>query len=243
MSFPSAATVAKIREENCHMADQQSTDQPKPPRTKKSGCFWITAFVVGLVLIDVIGIGLAKFLPWLQMMTGGPGGHRGVGQTITFLKLTPLTGNPPPLAASDLQGRVTLLNFWGTWCPPCRAELPHMNELHKHFAGQAAVRLVAISYPPGGFGGDLKSLAEETASLLKELNLDLPTYCDPDSETLAAVDRLIGFEGFPTTLLVDRRGVIRKIWVGYGPGVEKEMKENVGKLLAETEENDSGGKR
>ena len=110
---------------------------------------------------------------------------------MTFLELEPLTGNPPRLSLSDLQNHVVLLNFWGTWCRPCRDELPHMAELRKRFAGQEAFRLVAISYPPLGQGDDLESLREETAALLKRLNLDLPTYYDPDDMTRAAVDQVI----------------------------------------------------
>ena len=62
------------------------------------------------------------------------------------------------------------------------------------------------------------SLRENTEALLKQLDLDLPTYFDPSDATRDAVDRVIGFQGFPTTLLLDRRGVIRAIWVGYRPG-------------------------
>ena len=223
------------------MADQQPTDQPRQPRTGRSQWFWALVFVGVLVLANVIGIGLARFLPWLQVMMGGPEVHQGIGEPLTFLKLEPLTGNPPPLSSSDLQGCVTLLNFWGTWCPPCRAELPHISGLHEHFAGQGTFRLVAISYPPGGRGDDLQSLHEETATLLTELGLDLPTYSDPNSKTLTAVDRLIGFQGFPTTILLDQHGVIRAIWVGYQPGMETEIEQYVDKLLSETDGNDKDG--
>ena len=215
------------------MADLQPTDQPKQPRTKKSGCFWALVFVGVLVLVDIVGILLGSFLPWLQVMMGGPEVHRGVGQTLTFLELEPLTGNPPSLSLSALQGHVTLLNFWGTWCPPCRAELPHVAELWRRFAGREAFRLAAISYPPGGQGGDPQLLHNETTTLLEQLHLDLPTYYDSDSKTLTAVDQTIGFEGFPTNVLLDRQGVIRAIWVGYWPGVETQIERFVDKLLGE----------
>jgi thiol-disulfide isomerase/thioredoxin len=147
-----------------------------------------------------------------------------------------LTGNVALLSTSDLQNHVTLLNFWGTWCPPCREELPHMAELRRRFAGQEAFRLVAISYPPGGQGDDLESLREETTALLKRLDLDLPTYCDPGSKTLAAAGQVVDVQYFPTTLLLDRHGVIRAIWVGYEPGTEKQMEENIEKALRDMEE-------
>ena len=124
-----------------------------------------------------------------QRFVPNPESYQGVGNQLTALELEPLVGNPPRLSASDLQNHVVLLNFWGTWCRPCRAELPHIAELRQRFAGQEAFRLVAISYPPLGQGDDLQSLREETAALLKRLNLDLPTYWDPDNQTRTAMDQ------------------------------------------------------
>jgi hypothetical protein len=107
--------------------------------------------------------------------------------------------------------------------------------LREHFAAQEAFRLVAISYPPGGMGDDVPLLRQETATLLKRLDLELPTYYDPDQRTLAAVDQLIGFEGFPTSVLLDRQGVVRAVWVGYRSGLEVEIQRLVEKTLSETE--------
>jgi thiol-disulfide isomerase/thioredoxin len=222
------------------MADPQPTDQPRRSGITKSWAFRAIAILLGawliIVLADVFGIGLALFLPWIQKMRSGPEVHVGIGKQLTFLELEPLTGSQPQVSLAELQGHVTLLNIWGTWCPPCRAELPHMAELRQRFAGQAAFRLVPISYPPGGQDGDKDSLHEETETLLKQLNLDLPTYYDPGGRTLAAVGPIIDFDGFPTSVLLDRRGVIRAIWVGYRPGVESEIEKEVLKVLNEPEE-------
>ncbi len=173
-------------------------------------------------------------MPWFQIAgRGGAASHRGVGQRLSYLELEPLTGNPPQLSSADLQGRVLLLNFWGTWCPPCRAELPHMAALWQKYADRNDFRLAAISYPIGG-DIDVPSLRDATSALLRRLTIDLPTYYDPDARSLTAVDRAIGFEGFPTNVLVDRHGVIRAIWEGYAPGVEQEIEKRVDKLLDET---------
>ena len=102
-----------------------------------------------------------------QRLVPNPESYQGVGNQLTVLELEPLAGNPPRLSVTDLQDHVVLLNFWGTWCRPCRAELPHVAELRQRFAGQEAFRLVAISYPPLGQGDDLQSLHEETASALE----------------------------------------------------------------------------
>jgi cytochrome c biogenesis protein CcmG, thiol:disulfide interchange protein DsbE len=162
-----------------------------------------------------------------------PETHPGVGKVLPHLELLPLTGDQPTVSQADLAGRVTLLNFWGTWCPPCREELPHLAKLRQRYAGREAFRLLAVSCPAAGQPDDRQSLRETTAALLKRLNVDLPTYYDPDAATRNALDRAIGFDGYPTTLLLDRKGTIRAVWVGYWPGVETEMERLIGALLEE----------
>ena len=144
-----------------------------------------------------------------------------------------MTGDAPPISLADVPNHVTLLNFWGTWCPPCRNELPHMAELRQRFAGREAFRLLAVSCPPGGQAEDVQSLQEDTASLLKRLGLDLPTYYDPGDATQTALGSVINLEGYPTTVLLDRHGVIRAVWAGFRPGVETEMERFISTLLDE----------
>jgi thiol-disulfide isomerase/thioredoxin len=216
--------------EEPHMAESRPANQP--PRVRGLKSYVILALVVVVVLV-LVELSTRRLPPLLEDVTPGPEARKGIGRQLTFLQLKPLTGDPPPLSLSDLQGHVTLLNFWGTWCPPCRTELPHMAELRRRFAGQTAFRLVAISYPPFGQPGDLQLLGDKTASLLKQLNLDLPTYCDPDSKTLEALAPIIDFSAFPTTVLLDRHGAIRAVWVGYGPGVEADIEGQVDVLLNE----------
>ncbi len=208
------------------MAEQQPT---KKPQYWMFGLSAIVLAVLLVTLLNIFGFGISLFPPW----HGGPEAHRGIGQRLDFVGLEPLTGDPSPLSTADLQGHVVLLNFWGTWCPPCRAELPHMAALWQRFAGHNDFRLAAISCPAGG-DKDIPALRDATSDLLKRLGLELPTYYDPDDKTRAAVDRAIGFEGFPTNVLLDRHGVIRAIWVGYKPGVEVEIEKYVDKLLSET---------
>ncbi len=76
-----------------------------------------------------------------------------------------------------------------------------------------------------------ESLRKETAGLLEQMDLDLPTYYDPHSNTQNYLRGLIDFRYFPTTLLLDRGGVIRAVWVGYRPGLETEMERYIGMIL------------
>jgi len=188
------------------------------------------AFAILLAIIAVF-VGLYWIMP-SKPIRPDPTMQEGVGSTLPFLELQPLTGDPSAVALKDLKGRVTLLNFWGTWCPPCRAELPHLVELRQRFAGQKAFQLLAVSCPSVG-DDDAASLKEETAAFLKRMKLDLPTFHDPDQTTLDKISPVIAFDGFPTTLLLDRHGVIRAVWVGYWSGIEAEMERHVGMVLDE----------
>ncbi len=158
---------------------------------------------------------------------------RGIGAPLGQLKLQPLTGDPPAVSLAGLRGSVVLLNFWGPWCGPCREELPLIAEIYRRHRDDADFKLLAVSCGQGGGDNDLAPLRRETAALLKKMDISLPTYADPGEVTRDAVDDIAGFEGFPTTLLLDRQGVIRGVWLGPVP--EKEVEELIAGLLAEKE--------
>jgi cytochrome c biogenesis protein CcmG, thiol:disulfide interchange protein DsbE len=162
-----------------------------------------------------------------------PCSQRGVGETVGYVDLKPLTGGTHSVTAVDLPGRVVLLNFWGTWCRPCRDELPHVGAIYARFADRNSFRLLAVSYPMNSNAGDQTSLREDTASLLQRMNSVMPTYFDPDYQTFDLFARLTGSKGFPTTVLLDRHGKIRAVWLGYYPGAEKEMERHIDELLGE----------
>jgi hypothetical protein len=99
----------------------------------------------------------------------------------------------------------------------------------KEFAGERRFRLVPVSC-----GTEVESeLREETAGFLEQLGAELAVYWDPGSKARAAVDATIGFEGYPTTLVVDAGGTIRGVLVGYNPGDEAVLAHLVRKLLGE----------
>ncbi len=207
-------------------------DEPPAPGTMKGR---IVRAALAVAIVVLVAAGYWAAVTWLMPPPNlpKPETHGGVGQMLPFLELQPLTGDVSAVSLADIRDHVTLLNFWGTWCPPCRSELPHIAELRQRFAGRAAFRLLAVSCPPGGQADDVQSLEEGTAALLKRLGLDLPTYSDPDDATQSALGQLIDLQGYPTTVLLDRLGVIRAVWVGYRPGVETEMERYISMLLDE----------
>lgn len=161
------------------------------------------------------------------------GGSPADGKTLGRVELKALGGAGESVSLEDLKGRVVLLNFWGTWCPPCRIELPHIAEIHQRFAARGDFRLLSVSCGPSPDRETYESLQDDTRDYLAENQLELPTYADLGGTTRQAVDEAVGFQGYPTTLLLDRQGVIRQTWVGYSPGVEKEIERKIEQLLAE----------
>jgi len=102
---------------------------------------------------------------------------------------------------SDLRGSVVLLNFWATWCPPCKEEVPALSRLNERMAG-TAFRMVTISIDEGG--------SKAVESFFRAAGYRLPTLLDP----AGTVGRLYGITGVPETFIIDPQGVIRKKVVG-----------------------------
>jgi cytochrome c biogenesis protein CcmG, thiol:disulfide interchange protein DsbE len=213
------------------MPPLNESDAPKQGGTARERIRTVLISVAIVVAVATV-YGLLQRIS--QRAMPKPDVHAGVGQPLSSIELRPLTGDAMPVSLADLKNHVTLLNFWGTWCPPCRDELPHIARLRQRFAGQEAFRLLAVSCPAGGQSNDVQSLRENTAALLKQLNVRLPTYHDPDGGTEFAVRKLIADQHFPTTILLDRRGTIRAVWVGYRPGVETEMERYISMVLEES---------
>jgi len=149
------------------------------------------------------------------------------------LQLEPLIGVQQPVESGDLTGRVVLLNFWGTWCPPCRREFPHLAAIHEKFSDQKAFRMLSVSCGPPDGPEDLASLRRDTELFLQQMEVEMPIYADPNLVSRKAVDAQIGFQGYPTTLIIGRQGKIRGTFVGFNAGDETKMEAMIDKLLAE----------
>ena len=210
-----------------NQADQQ-TLPPRPPARST----WPWLLLLGAVVLMVA----LRF-----SVTSGDAGGRdglegpGIGTKLTQLDLQPLTGNPDPVSLADLEGKVTLLNFWGPWCGFCVVEFPHLVELEKHFRSQPDFQLLSVS--SNSDPTDERGLAENTASFLKQHQAEFPTYRDPAGRSTMALARAAQFSqfGYPTTVVLDRQAIIRGVWIGFRSGDERGMRELVEQLLRSDE--------
>ncbi len=110
------------------------------------------------------------------------------------------------VALKDFAGKILIADIWGTWCPPCRAEIPHFVELVKKYEGQG-LRMVGINYENGSPDEAIKLIRE----FVKANGMNYPCLIG-DAKTR---DQIPNFEGFPTTLFIDRTGKVRLCVVGY----------------------------
>ncbi len=186
--------------------------------------------------------------------TGGSDTHIAIGRRIPPLELKPLVDLSPLVASSGrdaadgadgvaapeadagppLEGKVTLLNFWGTWCPPCRRELPGMVRLAARLADEPRFQLVAVSCGTGP-RDDLEVIRQETLSFLRERKLELVPWSDPDGRTRFQFAATMDFSAYPTTYLIGPDATVRKVWVGYRSRDEAEIATAVVTLLRSTE--------
>ena len=106
-----------------------------------------------------------------------------------------------PLKLSALKGKVVLLNFWATWCPPCREEIPSMMKLNSAMAGKP-FQMVSVSIDEGG--------VPEIESFFKTSGYSLPTYTDPGGEA----SKTYGITGVPESFIIDKNGILVKRVIG-----------------------------
>jgi thiol-disulfide isomerase/thioredoxin len=121
---------------------------------------------------------------------------------------------------SSLKGQVVMINFWATWCGPCRQEMPLLEKIHKKYKPMGFTML-GVNVEP-----DPKA-AE--AWLAKEMPVTFPIAFDTKSE----VSKLYKVAGMPSTVIVDRKGKVRVIHKGYKPGDENEYLSHIRTLIRE----------
>ena len=125
-----------------------------------------------------------------------------------------------PMSLSSQKGNVVMINFWATWCVPCRQEMPQLQALYERYRG-LGFELLAVNVE--------KDNSEGARKWLEETPVTFPVLLDPNNE----VTKLYKVQTMPTTVLIGRDGTMRFIHHGYKPGYENEYQTQVRALLRE----------
>lgn len=196
-----------------------------PPERKRAAIWpWLVLAAVMAVFLIVRGT------------TPGNIERRGVrhpahGKLVADFALLPLTGNANEVTLGTLDGKVSLINFWGPWCPACIVEFPHLVELAQHHESDERFQFFSVSsnFDPS----DETGLAESTAQFLRDHKASFPTYRDPLAATTRSLVAAFQVEdfGYPATFLIGSDRRVLGLWIGYVPGDEKEMEQAIAAAL------------
>ncbi len=156
-------------------------------------------------------------------VAGGGGGagdddasHKLVGKPAPTFSLESVEGKTVALA--DLKGKVVVLDFWATWCPPCRESLPHLNELAKSKANDA----VSV------FAVNLRETKDKAGGYMTDNKLGLQVLLDGDG----AVAEKYFVTGIPQTVVIGKDGSVKTVIVGYEPGIDAQLQKAVEDAMA-----------
>ncbi len=122
---------------------------------------------------------------------------------------------------SDFSGKVLLLDFWASWCGPCKQEMPFLVELYSANKDRGFAVL----------GVNVDKEAKNLEKFLSGLAVkpEFPIIHDPQSR----ICPLYGLEGMPTSVLIDRKGIVRYRHVGFKPGTGEELLKEISALIGE----------
>jgi len=120
---------------------------------------------------------------------------------------------------SELRGRVVLINFWATWCVPCKEELPFFNSLYSKY------KRVGLEV----LGVNIDKVSSQATGMSETLGLSFPVLLDPSGK----VSGLYRIRSMPTTFVVAKDGTIRHVHWGFGPAEPRRYDEEIRNLLKE----------
>ncbi len=134
-----------------------------------------------------------------------------------------IAGRPGHL--TDLKGKVVILNFWATWCPPCVEETPALNRLQKYIESRNGVIL--------GVAADEDPAAYE--KFLRDQGVDFPTYRDPSTRNNhSPIAQTYGTSMYPETYVIDRHGKIARKFIGLQQWDSPDMLAYFDSILGQT---------
>ena len=155
---------------------------------------------------------------FLAMFTvGGMAASDLAGQAAPDFVLKSASGQN--LRLSEHRGEVVMINFWATWCGPCRQEMPLLDELYSRY------QRVGFSL----LGVNIDDDSRRAMQMVEDLGVSFPVLFDETKE----VSKLYQVEAMPVTVIVDREGTVRHVHHGYKPGYEEAYLTQIRSLLRE----------
>ncbi len=143
--------------------------------------------------------------------------HAQAAQPAPDFTLKTLAG--PNLRLNEQRGQVVLLNFWATWCAPCKQEMPHLNKLHDKYRDTGFVLL----------GVNVDDDPAKAAADAAKLGIRFPVLLD----SAKTVSKLYQLDAMPTTVVIDRDGQVRHVHQGYRNGLEAVYDQQIRALVKE----------
>lgn len=120
---------------------------------------------------------------------------------------------------SELRGSIVLVNFWASWCGPCRTEMPALDTLARSYADLGVVVL----------GVNVETESEGVNAYLSDIPVSFPVLLDQQN----IASKAYSVEAMPTTVIIDKDGKVRSLHRAYQPGYEKKYEDDIHALLAE----------
>jgi peroxiredoxin len=123
------------------------------------------------------------------------------------------------VSLAQFKGDVVMINFWASWCGPCRQEMPLLNEIYKQYEDMGFT-LLGVNVEPN---------PRNANAWLKETPVSYPILYDPKSR----VSQLYQVQAMPTTVIIDRQGIVRFVHNGYLPGDENKYMNSIRALIVQ----------
>lgn len=140
-----------------------------------------------------------------------------IGQSAPDFALPNISGKN--IRLKELRGQVVLINFWASWCGPCRQEMPLLDDMYKKYSKLGFVIL----------GINVEQDSSKAKTYLHDVPVTFPILYD----TKNSLSKLYDVNAMPTTVIVDRNGNVRYLHQGYKPGYEETYKKEIKDLIRE----------
>lgn len=194
----------------------ESTPAPIPQKKSRRG-LWLSILFLGALIVAAA----LWALPQVQALrtNSSPGVH--VGQVAPEIKVRQLENGKPgaTVSLSSLRGKPVVVNFWATWCVPCRAEFPALDSAYRQFKDSKQLAVIGVNTQGEDSGADAQQF-------LGEVGATFPIWMTNDT----SVEDSYRLAALPMTVFIDRDGIVRDVVIG-GPMTSDFIQQELQKIF------------